>query len=362
MKKHQPTAGLQALAVYFPETVRTNDHWRERHGDLVRGLEEKSRRQVWEADAPRTLFAEEMQRYRDDVFRGSVERRVMADDETTLAMEARVARRALRAAHLSATDIDAVLLTSFFPDQLCVGNGAFLARELDLTCPVWNLESACGSPVASLLLAASLVESGRAKRVLIVLSCAYARAVDEAHPMSWTSGDGAAAMIVGEVEDGFGITGSKVVNTKETCDFFVGEAKAHPHLGQVVAFAATRQAGRLLEEASERCVPLCCQGALDDAGKSLADMDFVVLPTPTAWFSSFACKKLGIDPAKTIDTHARLSNVGPVLSPANLYYAAREGRLAKGDDVLFFAIGSVSSAGALVMKWGDVAVADETDP
>lgn len=354
-------AGIQALAVYFPEKVRTNDHWREHHGDLVRGLEAKTRRQLWESNAPTSLFAEEMQQYQGDVFRGSKERRVMADDETTLMMEARVARRALRAAQLSPSDVDMVLLTSFFPDQLCVGNGAFLARELDLGCPVLNMESACGSPVSSLLLAASMIESGRAKKVLIVLSCAYARAVDEANPMSWTSGDGAAAMIVGEVEAGYGIAGSKVVNTKDTCDFFKGEAKPHELLGQVVTFTGTRNAGKLLEEATERCVPLCCHGALEASGKAMGEMDFFVFPTPTAWFSSFACKKLGVDPEKTIDLHTRFSNVGPVLSPSNLYYAARAGRIAKGDDVLFFAIGSVSSAGALVMTWGDVALADETD-
>ena len=40
----------------------------------------------------------------------------------------------------------------------------------------------------------------------------------------------------------------------------------------------------------------------------------------------------------------------------NLYRAAASGRLKPGDLVLLYTIGSVSSAGALVMRWGDVAL------
>jgi 3-oxoacyl-[acyl-carrier-protein] synthase III len=356
-----PSAAITSLAVYFPEHVRTNDYWRERHPDIIRSFEQRIARQVWEAPQPATLFAAEMQRYTDDVFRGSVERRVVASGENALAMETTVARRALRAASLTGADLDYVLLTSFFPDQVFVGNAPWFARELELTCPVWNTESACGSGAANLLLAASLVESGRAERVLVVLSCTYSRAFDERNPMSWTSGDGAAAYLVSRVSDGAGVLASKIVNTKETCDAFDWEVRPHGEVKQTITFSATREGGRLIEECSERVLPLCVHGAADAAGVALQDIRFFALPTPCAWFSSFAQKKLGISADQTIDTYPRFTNTGPVLTPANLYYGAKAGQFARGDLVMFFALGSVSTAGAVVLRWGDCAIADELD-
>jgi 3-oxoacyl-[acyl-carrier-protein] synthase III len=356
------SAGITALAVYYPEHVRTNAYWRERHPDVIAALEQKLAKQVWETGAqPSSLFAAEMLPYTGDVFRGSVERRVVAPGETALAMETRVARRALRAARLGPADIEYVLLTSFFPDQVFVGNAPWFARDLELTCPVWNTESACGSSTANLLLAASLVESGRAARVLVVISCTYSRAFDERNPMSWTSGDGAAAFVVSRVDPGHGVLGSRTVNTKETCQAFDWEVRSHELVKQTITFSATREGGKLIEQSAERTVPLCCHGAAEAAGVSFRDVRFFALPTPCAWFSSFARKKLGIAAEQTIDTYPRFTNTGPVLTPGNLYYGAKAGRFAPGDLVLMFALGSVSSAGAVVLRWADCALAEEVD-
>ncbi len=357
------SAGIRSIAVYFPEHIRRNEYFRERQGQVIAALEEKTAKQVWEASRgeAKSLFAAEMMPYLNDVFRGAVERRVMAKGETALAMETRVAKRALRAAGLGPDDIDMVLLTSFFPDQVFVGNGVWFARDMEMTCPVWNVESACGSAAANLLLATSLVESGRAKNVLVVVSCAYSRAFDESNPMAWTAGDGASAFVVSQVADGYGVLGAKEVNTKETCTSFDWEVKPHAEVKQTITFSATRVAGRALEETSERLVPFLCHGAADDAGVSLKDVQFFAVPTPTAWFASFAQKKLGLAPHQTIDTFRRFTNTGPVLTPANLYFAAKDGLIEKGDNVMFLTIGSVSTAGAILMKWGDVAVAPESD-
>jgi 3-oxoacyl-[acyl-carrier-protein] synthase-3 len=48
--------------------------------------------------------------------------------------------------------------------------------------------------------------------------------------------------------------------------------------------------------------------------------------------------------------------VGPALLPVNLHRAASSGRLRPDDLVLLYTVGSVSSAGAVVLRWGDVAL------
>jgi 3-oxoacyl-[acyl-carrier-protein] synthase-3 len=290
-----------------------------------------------------------------------VERRVLAGQETALWMEMGAARRALKAAKLRPDEVEAVLITSIFPDQVLVGNAIWFAEAMGIGAPCWNTESACGSPTANLLMATSLVETGRLRNVLVVLSCSYSRALEEANPMSWTSGDGAAAFVVSEVPSGYGVKGSKCFSTVETSRAYDWEVKPHDVVKQTITFSATREAGPMLELTSEKYVPLACEAAVAASGLTMDDIQFAVFPTPTAWFAEFARAKLGLRADQTIDTYTRYSNTGPVLTPANLYHAAREGRIQPGDNVLFFSLGSASTCGAAVIRWSEVAVADDHD-
>jgi 3-oxoacyl-[acyl-carrier-protein] synthase-3 len=86
------------------------------------------------------------------------------------------------------------------------------------------------------------------------------------------------------------------------------------------------------------------------------EIDCFVFNTPTAWYADFCSAALGVPRARAVDTYPEYANIGPALLPANLYRAAASGQLRPGDLVLLYTVGSVSSAGALVMRWGEVAL------
>ena len=347
-------AGIKSVAVSFPPTVRTNDYWRTHHPEMVREVVERAQLKVWSPPSEGATvgpFLQEMARYLGDPFRGTVERRVLAPGETAGALELDAARQALSAAKLQAQDIDLVLCAPFLADHIGVGNGAFLAGELGISGPAWNVETACAGALASLQLAASMVASGQARNVLVVTSCTYSRTAEETDTLSWTCGDGAAAMVVSATSAGRGILGSKMVNTFSTCSALYYElfndASGHPG----IRMKNNEQAGRLIREVSEECVQTCCRGACEAAGVKLDDIAHFVFNTPTAWYMRFCARALNIDPERSIDTYPRYANVGPVLMPANLHALVQEGRVKRGDLVLLYSIGSVSSAGAMVLRW-----------
>jgi 3-oxoacyl-[acyl-carrier-protein] synthase-3 len=286
-----------------------------------------------------------------------VERRVLAPGETALSMELRAARAVLAAAQRSPGDVDLAIVGSFLPDQIGVGNSAFLARELGLSCAAWNVESACSSALAGLRTAAALVATGQHERALVVSSCSYTRYVDDRDTLGWFFGDAAAAFLVGPTPPGFGLLGAEGVHTGETCGSFYYDIFDDPAAGPRVRIQASAASGQLIRDASEGYVRRCCEGAARAAGVTLAEIDFFVFNTPVAWFATFAAHVLGVDPGKTLSTYPRYANIGPAVLPVNLYEAAATGRIRAGDRVLLFTIGSVSSAGAVVMRWGDVALA-----
>lgn len=348
-------AGLTALAVWFPAHVRTNDEVRARHPAVVADAEERSLARMFAVTEPENEFDRAMQPYVRDPFRGTVERRVLGAGESGVGLEVAAARAALAASALGPGDVDCLISSAFVPDEIGVGNAVFVARELGLDCEAWNLETACSGSVVGLRTAASLVRAGEHRRVLVTVSCNYSRTAVDSDTLSWFVGDGAAAMLVGAVPAGEGYLGGVAVHTAATCGswfYALEEADGGPR----IAMRATPGTGRVLSRTAPAYLRACVEGAARKAGVSLRDIAFFVFNTPTAWFAEFAARELGIDLERTVSTYPRFANTGPVLMPTNLHHAASQGRIARGDLVMLFSIGSVSSASAAVIRWGEVAL------
>ncbi len=190
----------------------------------------------------------------------------------------------------------------------------------------------------------------------VVMSTAYTRFTDEEDPFSWWLGDGAGAFLVSSQPEGQGILGSKFINTAETCGTFFTELTIDAQKKPRLLIRASKGAGRQLGDTTVSYVRECCQGATADANVTLAQIDFFIFNTPTAWYTEVCTHALAIDPTRTINVNPLYANIGPVLPLANLYHAAASGKIRENDRVLVYTIGSVSNAGAVVMRWGDVAL------
>lgn len=356
--------GMRSLAIQFPRTVRTTDYWRHKHPSMVAAAEQKMLAKLWspEDGSHTDPFDIEMRPYLGDPFRGADEQRVLLSHETSLSLQVTAARDALAAARFEPRDIDLTIVTTFYSDLLDTGNAAYVAKELGLGGLAFNLETACSSSVVAYHTACGLVRAGLYKRALVVVGCRYSHVLDETDSLAWFSGDGAAAFVVGEVPAGEGFLGHKSEHTAETCGAFRAEIVVDPAVGPQIRMRGNPKAGKVLREASFTHLGSTCEGAARAAGVALSDIDFFVFHTPTPWFAAFAARALGIDRSRTISVNKLYSNIGPALMPANLYHAALEGRIKKGDLVLVHAVGSVSSASAVVMRWGDVALGPPPAP
>ncbi|HWO20835.1 MAG TPA: 3-oxoacyl-[acyl-carrier-protein] synthase III C-terminal domain-containing protein [Kofleriaceae bacterium] len=351
------TAGLRSVAVGVPRTIRTNQHWREHRPQLIAESEQRSLARSFAPidPSPETQpFDAEMAPYLDDPFRGAVQRHVLAADETALMIEVVAARDAIAAANMTAADVDLLLVCSLRPDQLGPGNAVYLARELGLTCAAWNVESTCSSAIVAMQSAVALVKTGEYRNALIVVSCTYTRDVDPDDTLQWFMGDGAGAFIVGQCARGEEILGFKTASSIATCGAFFYELLAGVDGTPRIRMAAGKTASRLLRNSGTRLVRECCAGAAKAAGVQLSDIHFFIFNTPLAWYDKFCARALAIDPSKTISTYPLYANAGPALPAMNLLHAAHAQKLAKGELVLVYSIGSASNASAMVMRWSGV--------
>ena len=357
------SVGMRSLAVAFPGIVRGNSYFRAHYPDVVAEAEKTAIARLWarSGTGPRNLFEAEMQPYLGDPFRGAVQRRVLGPGESALSIETSAANDALAAAKMSAADVDLLIVASFLPDQIGVGNAPRLAEALGARCAAWNLETACSGSVVGFKTASGLVAAGQHENVLVVASCTYSRFFEGGDTLSWFLGDGAGAFVVSPVKDGYGYLGGAAVHSSDTCGTFSFELHKDAHDDPWVHMVASPKTGHVLAETATRYVRECCLGAVKAAGVSLSDIALFVFHTPVPWFARFAARALEVDPERTVCTNRFYANTGPALMPGNLHYAARKGRLRDGDLVLLQSIGSASSAAAVVMRWNEPALGPDPD-
>jgi 3-oxoacyl-[acyl-carrier-protein] synthase-3 len=350
------SVGIRSLAVSFPSIIRTNDYYRDNYPELIAQTEQKTLSKMFSANVSTSgnEYEQEMAPYLSDPFRGTVERRILAPGETSLTLLYHAACDALDAAKLSIEDIDLLLVASLFPEQIVPGDAAFLSSKLGFKGAAWNFESTCSNAVVGLQTACSLVKTGEYHNVLVAICTAYSPFTDPKDTLSFLSGDGAGACIVSALKPNQGILGTKIINTAETCGTFFTEFTKDEQDQHRMFIRAGKGASKMFSETAGKFVRECCEKALVVAGVTLDQIDFFACNTPSAWYASACARAIGIDLERTSNLNSLYGNIGPVFPFANLYHAAHEGKIRENDLVLVYTIGSVSNAGATVMRWGDV--------
>lgn len=361
---------IRSLGIAFPREVRVNAWWEERHPDLVANEREATLAKLWAGFRERSpaagegaglaepsIYDECIAKYLDDPFRGTLERRVMSDGMNARDLSLAAARAALSAGGFGPGDIDLVLVHALRPDHHVVGDAAYTVRDLGLRAPAIDFETACSSAVVGFHLASDLIQAGRYRSILVIVCSTYTRDVDPADSFSWFLGDGAAAFVVERAKPGFGLLGASTIPTIETCGAFAYELELIEGKPGLRMRPNKAIAGKSIRDASEGYLRRASEAALREAGLGLADVDFLICNTPTAWYAELCLRTLGLGPDRTIDNYPRYANCGPVLWPSNLYTAIEERRIKPGDLVLGYSIGSVSTASAVVFRLDEIATA-----
>lgn len=353
-----PPVGIHSLALSFPSLIRTNNYWLEKTPNSITQNKPRRTRTPKATQLSNNgldIWSQEVAPYLPDLFRGSIERRVLAPNESSLTLEYQAAKEALDAAQLAPEEVDLAIVASLFPEHIGPGTAAYLARKLKLNCPAWNLESTCSSAIIALQNACALVKTQQYRNVLVVVSHIGSNSVDEEDTLSWSIGDGAGAFVVTSLKPHQGILSTKIVPTVATCGAYsyelVTDTEGNPRIR-----TRTGENASMLAETAVDCVRTCCEDAAAAAGVTFEQIDFFAFNTPTAWYANVCTRALGIDPERTINLYPRYANIGPVFAIANLYHAAQAGKIRENDLVLVYTNGAAATAAATVMRWGDVAL------
>lgn len=288
---------------------------------------------------------------------GIRERHIAAPHEATSDLAYEASLQALKSAGLKAEELDLIVVATITPDSAFPSTACILQDKLGAkNAAAFDLSAACSGFVYSLATAVGFIQNGMYNNALVIGADTLSRITDYTDRNTCVLfGDGAGAVILGEVPEGRGFQsfdlgaegaggsllnlaagGSRLPASQETLD-------QRQHFIYMNGREVFKFAVRVMGSATER--------VLEKAGLSKEDVDFFVPHQANVRIIQSAMQRLDLPPEKCVINVDRYANTSAASIPLALVEAVEEGRINEGDKVLMVGFGGGLTWGASVMVW-----------
>jgi 3-oxoacyl-(acyl-carrier-protein) synthase III len=285
-------------------------------------------------------------------------RRFAAPEQAASDLAALAARKALQAAGLTAGDMDFLIVSTSTGDMPQPPTATLVQRAIGAErAACFDINVVCAGFVFALAIAESLVGVNPDARVLVIASDVYSRILDFTDRRTAVLfGDGAGAVVVGAVPDGYGVLDRELVSRGDAAELIHVDAGGSrlPASPFTVAHGAHyfRMDGRGVRDFVNTGVPPALEILLKRAGVTPEQVDHFVPHQANGMMLRELVVESGLEKAVTHLTLDRYGNVGSASVPVTLDEAARSGALKDGDLVLLAGFGGGMSVGASLLRWG----------
>jgi 3-oxoacyl-[acyl-carrier-protein] synthase-3 len=275
---------------------------------------------------------------------GIKERRIVEDQNTCdLALEASI--NALEMAELKASEIDLIILATTTPDKIFPATATTLQDRIGASCPAFDIQAVCAGFVFALTTAQQYIENGVAENILVVGSETMSKIVDwNDRSTAVLFGDGAGAVVVSH-DNTTGIKHAKLCSDGKYLSSLhvnnngINETGTIEMMGNEVYRIAVNRLSDLAEE------------TLKDCNMTSDDLSWMVPHQANIRIISAVAKRIKLPMSKVILTIEKHGNTSAASIPLALDVAVRDGRIKKGDNLLFEGIGGGFSWGSLLVEY-----------
>ena len=284
--------------------------------------------------------------------RTGIKQRYFVEQERTSDLAVGAARDALQHAGLTADDIDIIVLATTTPNDPFPSTASVVQKDLEaFNAFAFDVQAVCAGFVYALGVADALLRARQGKRALVIGAESFSKLLDwEDRTTCVLFGDGAGAVVleVSALVDDWGVL-STVLHTDGRyrdllyVDGGPSETGTVGHVrmkGQDVFKHAVEKLSSALDE------------ALETAGKTPHDLDWLVPHQANIRIINGMQKKLGIGPEKVVRTVSEHANTSAASIPLALNSAVRDGNIMPGHLLAFEAIGGGLAWGASIVRFG----------
>jgi 3-oxoacyl-[acyl-carrier-protein] synthase-3 len=275
-------------------------------------------------------------------------RHIAGEGETTSTLATEAARRALAAAGIDASAVGLIVLATATPDQTFPASATKVQTALGIDdCVAFDVQAVCSGFLYALSVAESMIRGGTTDVALVIGAETFSRILDwEDRATCVLFGDGAGAVVLRAEEGTRGVLSVSLHADGRYNDMLYvdGGPSTTGTVGKL------RMKGKEVFRHAVNNLAAVMGEALDRAGLTAADVDWLVPHQANRRILDATARKLGLDPDKvvvTVDIHA---NTSAASVPLAFDAAVRDGRIRPGDTVVMEAMGGGFTWGAAVVQ------------
>ncbi len=284
---------------------------------------------------------------------GIKRRHVASAGETTASIGLAAAERAMADAGVSADDIDLIIVGTTTPDKIFPATACIIQRQLGVKgCPAFDVQAACSGFVYALDIGNRFIKTGGAKTALVIGAETLSRITNwEDRGTAVLFGDGAGCIVL-QASDKPGILSTHIHADGEYEDLL------QVPFGVSIGYDKTRTGQAFIEmngnAVFKRAVATfdkIARETMADLDGEIGDIDWFVPHQANMRIIKAAAKKLGMPMEQVIATVDEHANTSGASIPLALDQAVREGKIKRGDTLMFAAFGAGFTWGSAVVKY-----------
>ena len=288
---------------------------------------------------------------------GIKERRILKDDaKATSYLAIKAAQDLIAKRNLDPAEIDMVIVGTATPDMSVAATAAYVASEIvAVNAFGYDLAAACSSFVYAMSTAATYIESGRYKKVLIIGADKMSSIIDYKDRNTCVIfGDGAGAALFEPNEEGLGLQDEYLRSDGVGRHFLRIEAggSLYPASHETVDKNQhyIKQDGKTVFKYAVSSMAGACEKVMERNQLSNEDVDWLVAHQANKRIIDATARRMGLkDDSKVLINIEKYGNTTSATIP--LVLNDFEKKFKKGDNLVFASFGGGFTWGSIYLKW-----------
>ena len=288
---------------------------------------------------------------------GIQERRIAEKNETTSDLAYEAAHKALKAAKLTANELDLIIVATTTPDTFMPSLGCVLQDKLGAKkAAAFDVYAACSGFIYGLSVANAFIRSDMYRNILLVGAESLSRFVDwEDRTTCVLFGDGAGAVVIQRH------TGKRgILSTHLHCDGSLGDllhvpagGAQHPASHDTIRkrMHFIKMKGNETFKAAVRALEGVVQEALEHNKVKPEEIDFLVPHQANLRIIQAMAQRLNMPMEKVVLTLPKYGNTSAASIPMALDEAVRDGRIRENHLLLLEAFGGGLTWASALIRW-----------
>ena len=287
---------------------------------------------------------------------GIRERRLAAPGQACSDLGSEAARRALKAAGISAADLDFILVGTCTPDQPLPSTACLIQAQLNATrAAACDVSAACCGFVYALSVGDAFVKTG-SRHVLVIGSEVMSALMDWSDRSTCILfGDGAGAVVLSQSDDNRGILSTSLHSDGCLADLICvpGGGSRMPASEKMLSEGAQylKMKGNETYKVAIKTLEDTARETVAANGLSIDDVDLYIPHQANVRIIRAVAERLKLPMEKVFLNLDRYGNTSAASIPLALDEAVREGRVKEGDVVLLGAFGGGLTWGSALIRW-----------